>query len=262
MPRERFVLRRTDRGRFNSTDRTVEIATGLGAKVFAQPFTDYVRQKQIALDHATSEWVLLLDADEQATHDLGVEILETRSARRVAADGYRIRRVLYHLGHYYTRPIYRDRPVRLFRRDRGHIGGIDPHDKVIVDGRIERLKLADPALQLSRYRRPRRHDQSLQHARRGRNGTFGVCRGADVHPCRSGASSISTSCAADSCDGGRGLYAAMTAAFYVFLKYAKAYERRLKTLIRADGSSMPAIPSAGRFRQWRFYDRAGFLPNR
>ena len=31
-------------------------------------------------------------------------------------------------------------------------------------------------------------------------------------------------------DGGRGLYAAMTASFYVFLKYAKAYERRLKTL--------------------------------
>ena len=30
-------------------------------------------------------------------------------------------------------------------------------------------------------------------------------------------------------DGGRGLYAAMTAAFYVFLKYAKLYERRLKS---------------------------------
>jgi hypothetical protein len=31
-------------------------------------------------------------------------------------------------------------------------------------------------------------------------------------------------------DGGRGLYASMTAAFYVFLKYAKVYERRLKAL--------------------------------
>ena len=30
-------------------------------------------------------------------------------------------------------------------------------------------------------------------------------------------------------DGGRGLYAAMAAAFYVFLKYAKFYERKLKT---------------------------------
>jgi len=57
-----------------STDRTVEIAKGLGARVFQQEFTDYVRQKQIALDHATSEWVLLLDADEQATYDLGREL--------------------------------------------------------------------------------------------------------------------------------------------------------------------------------------------
>src|SRR6266851_2969675 len=122
-----------------STDRTVEIAQGLGAHVFQHEFTDYVRQKQIALDHATSEWVLLLDADEQATHDLGREIVRTISAPD-AADGYRIRRVLYHLGHYYTRPIYRDRPVRFFRRDRGHIGGVDPHDKVIVSGRIARLK--------------------------------------------------------------------------------------------------------------------------
>src|SRR6266851_8533601 len=31
-------------------------------------------------------------------------------------------------------------------------------------------------------------------------------------------------------DVGRGLYAAMTAAFYVFLKYAKVYERQLKNL--------------------------------
>jgi hypothetical protein len=31
-------------------------------------------------------------------------------------------------------------------------------------------------------------------------------------------------------DGGRGLYAAMTSAFYGFLKYAKAYERRLNNV--------------------------------
>ena len=32
-------------------------------------------QKQMALDRATGDWVLLMDADEQATHDLGEEIL-------------------------------------------------------------------------------------------------------------------------------------------------------------------------------------------
>ncbi len=212
----------------NSTDRTVEIAKGFGAKVFDQPFTDYVRQKQIALDHATSEWVLLLDADEQATHDLGAEIVSTISAPG-AADGYRIRRVLYHLGHYYTRPIYHDRPVRLFRRDRGHLGGVDPHDKVIVNGRVERL--ASPMLHFS-YRDIADHVATINRfSTRGaaemdaeafapvQMFTHAVWRFFNFYIVRGGF-----------LDGGRGLYAAMTAAFYVFLKYAKAYERRLKTL--------------------------------
>ena len=70
-----------------STDRTVEIAKGLGANVFEHEFTNYVRQKQMALDRATGDWVLLLDADEQATHELGEEILaavsSSNSVRRV-----------------------------------------------------------------------------------------------------------------------------------------------------------------------------------
>ena len=92
----------------------------------------------MALDRATGDWVLLMDADEQATHDLGEEILRAVSSP-AAADGYRIRRILYHLGHYYSHAIYPDTPVRLFRRERGHIGGRDPHDKVVVEGRVERL---------------------------------------------------------------------------------------------------------------------------
>ena len=212
----------------NSTDPTVEIATALGAKVFTQSFTNYVRQKQIALDHATSEWVLLLDADEQATHDLGGEIVNTISAPG-AADGYRIRRVLYHLGHYYTRPIYHDRPVRLFRRERGHIGGVDPHDKVIVNGRVERL--AAPILHFS-YRDIADHVATINR--------FSTRGAAEMEPSALAALQMFTHAVwrffnfyivrGGFMDGGRGLYAAMTASFYVFLKYAKAYERRLKTL--------------------------------
>ena len=211
----------------NSTDRTVEIATGLGAKVFTQPFTNYVRQKQIALDHATSEWVLLLDADEQATHDLGGEIVNTISAPG-AADGYRIRRVLYHLGHYYTRPIYRDRPVRLFRRDRGHIGGVDPHDKVIVDGRVARLK--SPILHFS-YKDIADHVATMNR--------FSTRAAAEAEPSALAAIQMFTHplwrfinfyiVRGGFRDGGAGLYASMSAAFYVFIKYAKIYDRRIKT---------------------------------
>src|SRR5260370_2816633 len=128
-----------------STDNTVEIARSLGANVVQHEFTNYVKQKQMALDRATGDWVLLMDADEQATHDLGEEIIRAVSSPN-AADGYKIRRILYHLGHYYSHAIYPDTPVRLFRRERGHIGGRDPHDKVVVDRHIE--PLAQPILHL------------------------------------------------------------------------------------------------------------------
>jgi glycosyltransferase involved in cell wall biosynthesis len=210
-----------------STDRTVEIACNLGATVIAHEFTDYVRQKQIALDHAQSEWVLLLDADEQATAELRHEI-ESAICSPAAADGYRIPRVLYHLRHYYKHSIYRDRPVRLFRRNNGHIGGTDPHDKVIVRGRVERLHA--PILHFS-YRDVADHVDTINR--------FTTRGAAQMSPSPLSAVRMFTHPAWSFFDfyvlrggfleGGPGLYAAMTAAFHVFLKYAKVYERRLST---------------------------------
>jgi glycosyltransferase involved in cell wall biosynthesis len=210
-----------------STDRTVEIARECGARVFQHEFTNYVMQKQMALDHATGDWVLLMDADEQATHDLGAEILrETGSAS--AAEGYRIQRMLYHLGGYDLRGIEPDTPVRLFRRERGHIGGRDPHDKVVVDGKV--TKLRGRILHFS-YRDITDHVTTMNR--------FSSRSAAEHEPTRFTPLKMVVNPVArffvfyvvrrGFLDGIRGFYAAATSAFYVFLKYAKLYERRLKT---------------------------------
>ncbi len=210
-----------------STDRTVEIAKQRGAKVFQHEFTNYVMQKQMALDRATGEWVLLMDADEQATHDLGEEILrETGSS--APADGYRIQRMLYHLGRYDLRGIEPDTPVRLFRRERGRIGGRDPHDKVVVEGRVGRLN--GRILHFS-YRDITDHVATMNR--------FSTRAAAEFEPDRLTALRMVLNPAArfflfylvrgGFLDGIRGFYASATSAFYVFLKYAKMYERRLKS---------------------------------
>jgi len=210
----------------DSTDRTVEIATAMGAKVTRRAFTNYVDQKQFALDHATCDWVLLLDADEQATYSLGREIVETVSGP-APADGYHIRRVLYHLGYYFSRPVYPDRPVRLFRRERSHIGGRDPHDKVIVDGRVGRLRngilhfsyedIADHVATMNRFSTRASREQEPTAMTPFKMFANPAWRFFNFYILRGGFR-----------DGGRGLYASMSAAFYVFLKYAKLYERRLR----------------------------------
>ncbi len=47
-----------------STDATLEIARKYDARIFSEPFRGYSAQKQAAIDKASHDWVLLLDADE------------------------------------------------------------------------------------------------------------------------------------------------------------------------------------------------------
>ena len=62
-----------------STDRTVEIARSFDAKVFVEEWKGYAAQKNSAIDKATSEWILSLDADEEVSTELMAEIAELLS---------------------------------------------------------------------------------------------------------------------------------------------------------------------------------------
>ena len=53
-----------------STDRTVEIAKSFGAKVFVEQWKGYAAQKNSAIDKASGDWILSLDADEELSDDL------------------------------------------------------------------------------------------------------------------------------------------------------------------------------------------------
>src|ERR1700752_4630120 len=57
-----------------STDRTVEIAVSFGAKVFVEEWKGYAAQKNSAIDKATGDWLLSLDADEEVDSELMEEL--------------------------------------------------------------------------------------------------------------------------------------------------------------------------------------------
>ena len=57
-----------------SKDRTIEIAQSFGAKTIFHAFGGHGEQKNVALDLCTSDWTLLLDADEVLTPELQDEI--------------------------------------------------------------------------------------------------------------------------------------------------------------------------------------------
>src|SRR5580700_981643 len=57
-----------------STDRTVEIAQSFGAKVFVEAWKGFAAQKNSAMDKASMDWVLQLDADESLEPELAAEM--------------------------------------------------------------------------------------------------------------------------------------------------------------------------------------------
>src|SRR5262249_51931759 len=56
------------------TDQTEEIARGLGARVFREPWKGHVAQKNSAAQKAGEEWILGLDADEVVSPELKEEL--------------------------------------------------------------------------------------------------------------------------------------------------------------------------------------------
>jgi glycosyltransferase involved in cell wall biosynthesis len=57
-----------------STDQTLEIARSFGAKIFSEPWEGFAGQKNSAIEKASCDWVLQLDADEALEPELAQEI--------------------------------------------------------------------------------------------------------------------------------------------------------------------------------------------
>ena len=98
-----------------STDDTVAIARKYADQVIETAWRGYGATKQLALEHASGDWVLWLDADERVPPDLRDEILATVDAGEHA--GYRIARKTFFLGRWIRHcGWYPDYVLRLFRR--------------------------------------------------------------------------------------------------------------------------------------------------
>ncbi len=155
----------------NSKDTTVEIARKYNATVKIVPnLPNFHINKQKAIDLASKDWILQLDADERVSKELEQEIREvlnnqqsTRfakaSARRAINNqqfnGYWMPRKNWFLGRFLMKGgVYPDYTLRLYRRGKGRLPQKDVHEQAIVDGEVGYLKnplihMADP--EFSRY---------------------------------------------------------------------------------------------------------------
>lgn len=117
-----------------SSDDTVAIAQAHGARVQQTPdWPGFGPQKNRALDMATSDWVLSIDADERITPELQQQILGAVASGR--ADAFEIPRLTRFCGQWIRHCGWTpDHVLRLFRRGTARFSDDLVHERVVASG--------------------------------------------------------------------------------------------------------------------------------
>ena len=123
-----------------SSDRTVEIAEKLGARVVESAWPGYTNQKNLAAERATHDWILSIDADESLSEALEAEIWRLKK-NGPQFDAYTLPRLAQYLGRWIRHSgWYPDRKVRLYHRCKATWVGAYVHESVTVNGTVGHLE--------------------------------------------------------------------------------------------------------------------------
>ena len=217
---ERVVL---DSG---SVDRTPEIALRHGARFESAPWSGFAAARNRAVELASHDWVLALDADEWLAEG-ACEAIE-RAIASADAQAYALPRRNLWCGGVVRHAFGADRVVRLVRRGTGRFRGARLHDGWRADLGSRVADLDAPIVHLS-YRtvedygaRIARYARLAAHDRADRGARFSAARLA-FGPL--GAFLRSWVLRRGALDGVRGLTVSFGAAWYVALREAALWER-------------------------------------
>ncbi|OGE33558.1 hypothetical protein A3J19_02350 [Candidatus Daviesbacteria bacterium RIFCSPLOWO2_02_FULL_41_8] len=124
-----------------SIDKTLNIARQFGAKIIQtnNPAVFHINKNK-AIDAASGDWILQLDADEVVTAELSEEIIKSVNSSK-DINGYWIPRKNFFLGMFLTKGgQYPDYTLRLYKKGMGRLPAKDVHEQASVDGEVRYLK--------------------------------------------------------------------------------------------------------------------------
>ncbi len=213
-----------------STDDTVSLARGRGARVDSRAWSGWPDQKNHAAALAAHDWIFSLDADERIPPALAAEIRE-RLATEPPVRAYRVPRVTFHLGQWVrTTDFYPDFQTRLYDRRAAAWQGKYVHESVRVDGpagqltnELEHYSYRDLSDHLDRINAYTTLAARQMHEGGRRANVFDLL----VHP--PAAFLRNYVLRRGFLDGTVGLTLSMVNAYSVLLKFAKLWELQRKT---------------------------------
>lgn len=111
-----------------STDKTEEIAKKYNARFIQHKFEGHIEQRNISMQEATYDHILVMDADEALSEELKVSILETKE--NWLYDAYTFNRLSSYVGRWIRHGgWYPDTKLRLADRRKITWEGRNPHDE-------------------------------------------------------------------------------------------------------------------------------------
>ncbi len=142
-----------------SKDRTREICEKYQVVFIEHPFEGHIQQKNYALDQATYDHILSLDADEALTPELQKSILAIKQGNWTD-EAYKFNRLTNFCGKWIKHTgWYPDTKVRLWNKKHGRWGGVNPHDKVVLENNIQAKHITGDLLHYSFYTLDQHMDQ-------------------------------------------------------------------------------------------------------
>ncbi len=115
-----------------STDHTKEICEQYGARFIQHTFYNHIEQKNWAITQARYPHILSLDADEALSDRLKESIFKVKISWN--DDGYYFNRLTNYCGKWIRHTTwYPSRKLRLWDARKGSWGGVNPHDKFILE---------------------------------------------------------------------------------------------------------------------------------
>lgn len=118
-----------------SDDSTCALAKAQGAKVVQEKFLGFGPQKRRAVELASNDWVLNLDADEALSTEAQTAIIELFKNGAPPLAAYRLARLSFHMGRWIRHGgWFPDWQTRLFDRRRANFNKALIHEKVEFQG--------------------------------------------------------------------------------------------------------------------------------
>jgi len=132
-----------------STDSTVEIASRYTRNIIVNDSGgNFHKNKNLAIERASGEWILTLDADEIIPEELAEEI--KAAIKNPMIDGYYLNRKNYFMGKWIKGcGWYPDYILRLFRKKTGARWPLEIHDTPKLPPHMKTSFLKNPFLHLS-----------------------------------------------------------------------------------------------------------------